>query len=255
MHHHFNSNVKCSFQLFGDVMNVAARMESAGLPNRIHVSEETASLLIGSGKESWVTKRSQKIHLKGKGEVQSYWLRAVANAAGSVVSKNNSTIMGDMSENSTGWFDICTESTPEARLGRLVGWNSDQLVELLKHVVARRESTSSALKKAAPVSVCKIGNEDASLLEKVKEIVELPAYVANAVKKQQDPESVFIPQQVVDEIRDYVAAVCDMYNDNAFHSFEHASAVSLSVLKLLSRIVAPSDLDHIESEAILHDHT
>lgn len=45
---------------------------------------------------------------------------------------------------------------------------------------------------------------------------------------------------------------------NPFHNFEHASHVTMSVTKLLSRIVAPSEHDiknSIKDESQLHDHT
>jgi hypothetical protein len=45
-----------------------------------------------------------------------------------------------------------------------------------------------------------------------------------------------------------------MYRNNAFHNFEHASHVTLSVTKLLSRIIAP-DLVDANDGANLHDHT
>jgi class 3 adenylate cyclase len=57
------------FQLFGDTMNKASRMESTGLPGRIQVSAETAALLLAAGKDHWVTPRDTKIFAKGKGEV------------------------------------------------------------------------------------------------------------------------------------------------------------------------------------------
>jgi hypothetical protein len=44
---------------------------------------------------------------------------------------------------------------------------------------------------------------------------------------------------VLDQLEDYVSAVASMYRDNPFHNFEHASHVVMSVVKLLSRIVAP----------------
>jgi class 3 adenylate cyclase len=57
------------FQLFGDTMNKASRMESTGLPGHIQVSAETAKLLMAAGKDQWVTPRATKVFAKGKGEV------------------------------------------------------------------------------------------------------------------------------------------------------------------------------------------
>jgi 3'5'-cyclic nucleotide phosphodiesterase len=56
--------------------------------------------------------------------------------------------------------------------------------------------------------------------------------------------------------RRYVTAIASMYRNNHFHNFEHASHVTLSVSKLMARIVAP-DIDDIENvtEDTLHDHT
>jgi len=49
-----------------------------------------------------------------------------------------------------------------------------------------------------------------------------------------------------------------MYPSNPFHNFEHATHVTMSVTKLLSRIVSPSDMDFTDdaqADAQLHDHT
>jgi class 3 adenylate cyclase len=40
------------FQLFGDTVNTAARMESNGSPGMIHLSQETANELTANGKQS-----------------------------------------------------------------------------------------------------------------------------------------------------------------------------------------------------------
>lgn len=45
------------FQLFGDTMNTAARMEHTGVRDKIQLSPETANLLIAAGKGKWVVKR------------------------------------------------------------------------------------------------------------------------------------------------------------------------------------------------------
>ncbi len=65
---------RARFQLFGDTMNTAARMQSTGVINRIQVSESTAGLLTESGCGHWVEKRDFKVAAKGKGEMQTFWV-------------------------------------------------------------------------------------------------------------------------------------------------------------------------------------
>uniref|UniRef100_A0A7S4P6U7 Guanylate cyclase domain-containing protein n=2 Tax=Guillardia theta TaxID=55529 RepID=A0A7S4P6U7_GUITH len=67
---------KSRFQLFGDTVNTASRMESTGAPSRIQVSEQTANLLIQAGVSHWLTPRDTKVQAKGKGELQTFWLTA-----------------------------------------------------------------------------------------------------------------------------------------------------------------------------------
>jgi len=65
---------KSRFELFGDTINTASRMESTGKAGKIQVSEETAELIRLDRKERWLIKREDKIHAKGKGELQTYWI-------------------------------------------------------------------------------------------------------------------------------------------------------------------------------------
>jgi class 3 adenylate cyclase len=65
---------RARFQLFGDTVNVASRMESNGQGGKIQVSQATADLLAADGKTNWLVKRQELVAAKGKGEMQTYWV-------------------------------------------------------------------------------------------------------------------------------------------------------------------------------------
>ena len=54
------------FQLFGDTVNTAARMESTGSSGKIQCSQTTAEALTRSGKEHWLEARADLVSAKGK---------------------------------------------------------------------------------------------------------------------------------------------------------------------------------------------
>jgi class 3 adenylate cyclase len=71
---------KFSYDLWGDTVNTASRMESHGEKGRVHVSRATASLL---GERFEMVSRGV-IPVKGKGELETFFVdgeRAVKDAA------------------------------------------------------------------------------------------------------------------------------------------------------------------------------
>uniref|UniRef100_G1NUZ2 Guanylate cyclase n=1 Tax=Myotis lucifugus TaxID=59463 RepID=G1NUZ2_MYOLU len=63
--------------LFGDTVNTASRMESTGLPYRIHVSGSTVQTLLSLDEGYKIDIRGQT-ELKGKGVEETYWLTGKA---------------------------------------------------------------------------------------------------------------------------------------------------------------------------------
>ncbi|KAJ1526714.1 hypothetical protein ONE63_008294 [Megalurothrips usitatus] len=58
--------------LFGDTVNTASRMESSGLPHRIHISEATHALL--QRLDGYQCEERGVIAVKGKGNMRTWWL-------------------------------------------------------------------------------------------------------------------------------------------------------------------------------------
>jgi hypothetical protein len=79
---------RARFQLFGDTVNTASRMESNGMKGRIHISETTANKLVAQGKGQWIKEREDTIVAKGKGEMRTYWVE-VRSLKGSVTGRSS----------------------------------------------------------------------------------------------------------------------------------------------------------------------
>ncbi|XP_076182873.1 receptor-type guanylate cyclase Gyc76C [Ptiloglossa arizonensis] len=65
--------------LFGDTVNTASRMESNGEPLRIHISGQCKDALDKIG--GYIIEERGLVHMKGKGEVKTYWLTGATEKA------------------------------------------------------------------------------------------------------------------------------------------------------------------------------
>ncbi|MEM9486511.1 MAG: adenylate/guanylate cyclase domain-containing protein, partial [Cyanobacteria bacterium P01_F01_bin.116] len=61
---------KFIYDMWGDAVNIASRMESSGKPGKIQVTAATYELL----KEKYVLERRGLVKVKGRGDMETYWL-------------------------------------------------------------------------------------------------------------------------------------------------------------------------------------
>jgi class 3 adenylate cyclase len=259
---------KSRFQLIGDTINTAARMEKTSARNRIQLTGETARLLQEADKSHWIRPRDEVIYVKGKGEIKTYWLDCIGEKT-AIKDRTETTSASRLDSTNV---DLIAEAqlSLDNKTERLVGWSVDLHLGLLKRIVAMRASDEEYSELRAFKDIVEDLDEKAGLanksrhnidgikpprrreprliqqrgqtvLDEVKEIIVLPR---KAARYQQDPELVQLPAKAIAQLHKYVKTIAGMYRNNPFHNYEHASHVTQSVTKLLSRVVMPDEIDY-----------
>jgi len=297
---------RARFQLFGDTVNVASRMESTGEKNKIQISNDTAKALIESRKSHWFTSRQGYVAAKGKGNLQTHWLNIVDSSSDDgwyrTTNGNSSTFDDDDdNDNDQSLFDkkiiisnttTTTTTTTNRKRNvttaanytssvinrnlnkknyRLVDWNVDMLAKILRQIKYRRELTGT--KSESVEQIKQIERNHSSIeakkrpIDEIVEIIRLPEFKAQHTqserKRKKNKEiinfdSIQLDDSVMLQLHEYIITISTMYRDNKFHNFEHASHVTLSVVKLLNRIVSQDNNtanSNIHDAKDLHDHT
>ena len=225
------------FFLSAPTVNTTARIESSGAPNRIHVSAETAQFLTTAGKMHWLEARKDAVTAKGKGELKTFWLDFKSSKSSSVHSgsseRSGEDLSAALSDENKPHVDGSLGEVLDDKTRRLVEWNTDVLARLLRQIVARRsvslDRKARAPSSCAPTMIQSLPGKTVS--DEVQEIIELPEFDATAVRNQQDPDTIQLDPIIVTQLRDLVTSLANMYQANPFHSFEHASHVTMSVVK------------------------
>ena len=231
---------KSRFQLFGDTVNTAARIESTGEKSKIHLSQDTAKLLIDAGKGNWVRPRENLVTAKGKGRLQTYWVEFNPNSLSAGASQRTESEDEELDSSlaSLGvgnivkkfekaeFFNQLSEKTK-----RLADYNVELLCSLLKKIVATRDAKTPPLPLSEFQSM-EAKEWSAQILDQVADNIDFPT---GKVEYKRDLEKVVLPQKVRSELHDYVMMIGTMYKEHPFHCFEHASHVTMSISKLLSR--------------------
>lgn len=204
---------RCSYS--GDTVNTASRMESNGEGGRIHMSEETANLLIDANKGYWVEKRADKVKAKGKGELQTYWVvrQQIAEKAGSETSfgeSSNASLNADM---------FVHASVIDAKTKRLIQWNLQRFSFLLREIAARRsdETSRPVLEDEFSSSTAATSMTGTLPFEEVKEVIHLTASASAPGRMVKNPKHVILDATVSSQLEEYITLIAEMYENNAFH--------------------------------------
>jgi hypothetical protein len=200
-------------------------MESTGVPDRIQLSQETADLILAAGKTGWIVAREDRVHAKGKGMLQTYFLDLEEKSNVSQGPSSNNSTEEETTNNLTSFEDTedfieLAKQADEARatpLGssknrRLVEWNTDILLRHLKQIVAQRAKLKRQSHIPANEDIILQRKPGETVIDEVKEIIDLPGCV-NATTIN---DSVDIPLDpgVAAQLREYMKEIGGMYRDN-----------------------------------------
>jgi hypothetical protein len=79
--------------------------------------------------------------------------------------------------------------------------------------------------------------EGSTCLDEVKETIPLKQYNSHGDDEEMEFRSLQVDDKIVTQLRELVSMIALMYNRNPFHNFEHACHVTMSVNRLLKRVV------------------
>jgi hypothetical protein len=210
---------KSRFQLFGNTVNIAARMENTGQRNKIQVTQETADLITEAGKGHWIYQRIDDIGARGG--IQTYWVEPQSSAQEAKI------------KNATPTRVAAKPGGPVDNSQRLITWNVDILKRLLKRIVAHRRDQAAYANANSNFKV-KDGN-GTTVRDEVSDKILLPRYEKKAAKT--DPETIDLGERAEAQLLDFITKIESMYHNNSFHSFKHASNVCTNANKMLCSIV------------------
>lgn len=238
------------FQLFGDTVNTAARMESTGQRDFIQVSESTAVLLIEAGKGHWVKPREDSVAVKGKGLMKTYWLETreafsqrtmtSSDSFKSAYTEDLTVLSSDSAEeiyrpptmpstsqagapprgllqqqNSMIWGDSEVFDTMPPTLRSCSSDSTSRLIDWTTGILV------DLLKKVVAHRLMtnksqrrqynlRIDTSNSRAIDEVTEIIDMPSFDPTLVSEPVDPDEIVIDEEVVAQMRDYVSCIASM---------------------------------------------
>lgn len=216
---------RARFQLFGDSVNTAARMESTGSPNRIQISHATAELLRQEGKENWIVHRTDAVHAKGKGVLETFWLQP-RNRPSMTIASNSS----EGTEHAHGGNVLSDPQLLSQKSERLVNWVVDTFSKHLSKIVALRQPNSKTKEESLIYHL----QDGRTSLDEVVEVIKMPTFNKMASTRAKERGSVAIDAIVGQQLKDVITRIASLYNDsNPFHNFGKYAKLAVHCILIL----------------------
>jgi 3'5'-cyclic nucleotide phosphodiesterase len=200
-------------------------MESNSIPGKIMCSQKTADLLTCAGYAHWLSPRTALITVKGKGEMQCYWVNPNAKDTGSRLVQRRGTNSSQPKE----------PTHHPKRHELLIEWVTDMLKGLLVEVVSSRYSSllnSNIEERMLVDQMIFVTPRD-----EVSETITIPRAAKDEAMR--DNTTTVLSSDVISQLTEYITMIAAWYRNNAFHNFEHAAHVVMASKKLLKRVVKP----------------
>jgi hypothetical protein len=126
----------------------------------------------------------------------------------------------------------------------IVKWNVEVFAKLLREVVQHREALEITPDPIDKIRSLEETTSNGMVLDEVEEVIALPAFDAAAAAERQNYLAlVELSESAETQLHANFQTIADLYRENDFRSFEHASHVAMSVVKLLPRY-GPLEIKH-----------
>ena len=192
-------------------------------------------MIVAAGKQHWLVPRHDKVLAKGLGALQTFWCDGKTEENKSMQSRSSGSSGQSASGEALPGSMPQKETLVDLRVQRLVNWNTSVLLKFLKSIVARRRAARTKPDNERVLKALEAKPQTSSsktVFDEAVDVIELPLFDAQVASAEEDPESINLDDKVVQQLSGYITTVAQLYRDNPFHSYEHATHV-VSIQSLL----------------------
>lgn len=232
-------------QVFGETVGKAFHLESSGSADQVHLSQSTSELLIAAGKSKWI--KPDRSH-DDDGE-KSYTL--VFKHANGSKPKRSPPQRSDL-ESKVRESQVHQTVEHSEKIQRLIDWNYEMLLLLLKGIVAQRSGTGGVTEFDAQVldEVEHLIGEDEPPMSEVVEVLQITSFELPSGQQQVSPDLVDLGVDVERQLKEYISLIASMYGSSAempYNSYEHASYVMMAASTFYGQMKAPASIAQSDS--------